>query len=170
MTLRIHMSSHDDTLHNSTAKRNLAGGVAGIDVDNYLTNTHIPLHSLTVADFQINTATGTAGSPANLNDGDTSPISLARYNVVNEYCEVLFNHPSLISEYRIFFDSSGADAFKIQYFYNGNWIDNTINILHSASGWTVWTNLTIPVYAEGIRLVGTTVPILTFVREVEIRG
>jgi hypothetical protein len=31
MTLRIHMSIHNDDLHKTTAKRNLAGGVAGLD-------------------------------------------------------------------------------------------------------------------------------------------
>ena len=31
MTLKIHISSHNDDLHKGTSKRNLAGGVAGLD-------------------------------------------------------------------------------------------------------------------------------------------
>ena len=40
MTLRIHISEHNDDLHNTTAKKNIANGVAGLD-ENFILNKSI---------------------------------------------------------------------------------------------------------------------------------
>lgn len=40
MTLKLHISDHNDDLHNTTAKRNLANGVAGLDASGNLFNSY----------------------------------------------------------------------------------------------------------------------------------
>ena len=42
MTLRLHISAHNDDLHITTAKKNLANGVAGLDSNSKLLNALIP--------------------------------------------------------------------------------------------------------------------------------
>ena len=43
MTLKIHMSSHNDDLHNTTAKRNIAGGIVGLNINSKFPIKYIPL-------------------------------------------------------------------------------------------------------------------------------
>lgn len=168
------MSSHNDDLHNSTAKRNLTGGVVGLNSISKIDSNHLSDHLLTETQFSDNAATGTAWGPEKIND-NTDFFTL--FQVVGQYCEILFNDYALISEYRQhgIGGNTGRDGeVKIQYLWGGIWIDNTINILPRVQNdWSDWIKLTFPIITKGIRMVSLQLDSIhgnNSIRELDIRG
>ena len=174
MTLRIHISSHNDDLHNTTAKRNLNGGVVGID-NNLMDIKYLPIifDKLTVANFQVNPGTGTSHYPQYINDGNTASASWM--DSVGEYAEITFTQQYEIKEFRIYGDGSmdGNGFFKIQHYTKYGWVDNTIDILtHDDWTWSSWTNLNSIVLTNKVRIVATQIDTYGHneIPQIEIRG
>lgn len=173
MTLKIHMSDHNDDLHSTTAKRNFAGGVVGLQTDSKINSDYLHDHLLTETEFQTNAGTGTAANPGDLNDNilTTSPS----YDL-NEYVQILFDDYAIIKEFRDHGNSlnEGDGTFKIQHLWGTTWIDNTIDISTRKSlTWTTWKPLTAVVITKGIRLIATLIDTglnKNYINELEIRG
>ena len=177
MTLRIHMSIHNDDLHKTTAKRNTAGGVTGLESDNLVDNIYLPFNSLTIAEFQTNPATGTATNPDHINDNlSWFGASWAVFDAVNEYCEVTFNHPEFIRQYRHreCNTHAGDGQWKIQYFWDNTWIDLiTFNTLNHNGNWTAWKSLNQTILTKKIRIIATILDSThnkNYIVELEMKG
>lgn len=199
MTLKIHISDHNDNLHNTTAKRNLAGGVAGLNASDQVTkrlsyenitegvvaldsNTlitidYIPIYfdNLTETYFRVNPATGTCYYPERANDNNSA--TPADYISIGQYVEIAFTQDYVIREFRVFgnINHIGNGKFKIQHSAKNNiWVDNTINIsVNTLASWGSWINLTTPVLTDKIRIIATTIdtgPNDIYLNEIEMRG
>jgi hypothetical protein len=110
-----------------------------------------------LADFQANAATGTANSPYNINDNNTSTI--AGFSAVNQYAEVDFGKAVKIDQWRQYgYGHTGTGRWKIQYkAADGTWTDWVTGIpTRTTANWGPMESET-EVTTEAIRLVCTTV-------------
>jgi len=112
----------------------------------------------TVAEFQANAGTGTAGTPGNINDNNTASYAIA--DIVGEYVEVDFGHAVLIRQWRQFPHDAmnGTGRFTIQYFdlFSETWVDwITGEPMRGAAGWSGFTIETIELTTK-IRIITTT--------------
>lgn len=114
--------------------------------------------SLTVADWQQNAATGTAPTPANINDNDIE--TYANFNTPNQYCEIEFDTPFYVNKFRyIGHDSHNEDGdYKLQYFDidTETWVDWKTEIPTRLGSWSDWTTITM-VLTKKVRIVATTI-------------
>lgn len=115
---------------------------------------------LTVKGFQFNPATGDfATTPEHLNDDNTATAAIA--DTADQYAEVLLPAASLITQFRLYGDSSanGTGRWKVQYLNaEGSWTDWVTGITQgSAAEWGSWNSSGGEVVTLGIRLVCTTV-------------
>lgn len=139
-------------------KTNVANGIAGLDASVKLPFAQVTNDLLTVPEFQVNTATGTCGTPEDINDNDT--FSMAVFNNVNEYAEIIFPRHLYITQFQHLGTAghNGDGRWKIQYLYNGSWTDlNTGIVIITSAVWSGWVNLTTPVFCMGVRWVATTI-------------
>ena len=187
MTLRIHISSHNDDLHNTTAKRNSAGGVAGLDTSGNVENTsgndcetvnnkdaangYVALNAsskmnsnlldipiLDEFQFRTNAGTGTAYNPSGLNDNNF--VGNVSYSNINEYVEVDLGNFFIITKFRQYGNTwnVGDGRFKIQYHTGAAWADLITGIAtRSTADWSGWTKFSSLISTDKIRLVCTTV-------------
>ena len=110
--LRIHMSSHNDDLHKGTAKRNLVGGVAGIESYGLVDGKYLPIHSLTEIEFRTNAGTGTALFPERINDNNIS--TTVDFDNIGDYVEVTFDDYTVITEFNQHGPFIGNDIAEIK--------------------------------------------------------
>lgn len=171
--LRIHISAHNDDLHNTTAKRNLPGGVVGLQADSKIDVDYLHDHLLTVAEFQTNPGTGTASNPERLNDNAINNLS---FDTTIKYVQILFDDYAVIKEFRHYGSAlnNGDGKLTIQHLWGTTWVDNTIDIsTRNPTSWTAWTPLTTIVITKGIRMFS---PVMdsgfneSHIQELEIRG
>ena len=177
MTLRLHISDHNDDLHNTTAKRNTAGGLAGLDGSTGLIEGTIQLNELTVTEFQTNSATsyGTVGNPTLINNGNV--VGGTTFATINDYIQIIFPRSAIIKEYRQYGspNNNGDGRWTLQYQVNGIWYNNTTNIpTRVTADWSGWTTITIPLLTAGIRFIASVIDTgalsKSLIAELEIRG
>ena len=173
MTLRIHISSHNDDLHKGTSKRNLAGGVTGLDVSGLVDTEHLPFNNLSVSMFQTNTGTGTSTNPQNINNNNTSSFTI--FDDINEYTEIILPSNCIIYEFRHYGSAihNGDGKYKIQHYRDGIWVDNTIDILTQLVGWSSWIKLSELIGSTKIRIICTLLDTknnMNVIYELEVRG
>ena len=179
MTLRLHISDHNDDLHNTTAKKsiangvasldgsgevplselktNVASGIAGLNTSTYVKRDLIEYSFLTIEDFRANSATGTCTGPYRINND--SYTSAAIFDTIGEYAQVMFDLPRFISHF--YFTGSvgggqnGDGTFKLQIYHSVyGWIDNTLNI-STVDGSSGILYLTHPIVTTGIKIIAT---------------
>ena len=112
----------------------------------------------TVAEFQANAGTGTAGTPEKINDNDTASYVVA--NAVSEYVDVDFGHAVLIRRWRQYPHDAmnGTGRFTIQYFnlFSETWVDwITDEPMRAAAGWSDYATETTELTTK-IRIITTT--------------
>jgi len=127
-------------------------------VNNPATVTPASYHGVTVADFQAVAGSGTATSPANINDNTTT--TLTTWDAVGEYVEIKFADVYKILRWRQWghVGNNGSGRFSIQYYdlINEVWADLVTGIpTHTLAGWTSFTTET-TTPTDKVRIVATT--------------
>lgn len=167
MTLRIHISSHDDHVHNTTAKKDVPGGVAGID-----TNKDFNDFYLTVTKFKENPGTGDFDNPENANDSDTNTISSTDTSL--KHIQFDFGKRMLVGEFRYFGDANqNRDGnFVIFYHSTDRWVLLDGYYSTRIQSWSTWIEFPrmliidkIAIYSWLIDTQGSNI-----IREIEMRG
>ena len=184
MTLRLHISDHNDDLHNTTAKRNAAGGLAGLDasgnVEDISGNNCITDNKINVADgiaglntsiliekeflelpimknsiWLNGTSTGTAYRPTGINDNDVEMATV--YENVNEYVEVNFGNLYFMKKWRQYGTplNNGSGEYKLQYWNGSNWVDLVTFSTKNISEWSSWIEFSEIISTTKIKLIGT---------------
>lgn len=111
---------------------------------------------LTVADFQVNPATGTATLADNINDA--SLINLSIFDPVGEYCEIELASYFFVNKFRTYgyVNNVGDGTYKLQYIdiESQDWVDWETGISTRKTTWSDWTALSLK-YVKKIRFVAT---------------
>ncbi|MBA7665617.1 hypothetical protein ES703_73691 [subsurface metagenome] len=104
--------------------------------------------------FRTNPATGTASTPANINDDNTGTLTTGD---LNQNWEVDLGRDFFIYQYRQFgnVNNTGDGRYKLEY-YNGSWHDWITNIpVRTTADWSAWAAGPV-VLCSKIRLTVTT--------------
>lgn len=175
MTLRLHISDHNDNLHNTTAKRNIAGGVAGLNGSGKIDRIYLDSPVLTLALFKTNPATGTGTTvrPEKINDGLTGGLTMYFTNV-DDTLEIDLTHNFFIKEYRIWgsMGNNGDGKSDLEYLNAEDiWTPLTVVTTRNTNTWSDWIILTPPIFTQKIRMVATIIDTggYSFFYEMEMR-
>lgn len=174
MTLKIHISDHNDDLHNTTAKRNLAGGVVGLNSISKIDNLYLTLPFLTEALFRTNPATGTSVQPQRIND--ISVIHPQYFSAIGQTVEIDFTHEYLMKEYRVYGvnANNGTGRCDLQYQnMQGVYVNIAVISTKSTLGWSDWISLPHMIYTQKIKMIATAIDTAyneSYCREMQMRG
>lgn len=126
-----------------------------------------PVDLLTLTDFRANAATGTAGSPANINNDVLDGFCVFH---LNEYAEITLEKTFHIKEFRIYGYEHTQRTVDIQYWSGSEWLPlNTGVSVPTTAVWTDWTALTEEVNTASIRIVNNDAN-SAYIGEVQMRG
>ncbi|MBA7597927.1 hypothetical protein ES703_04935 [subsurface metagenome] len=111
---------------------------------------------LTVADFQVNPATG--NFPYGFMDdvNDNNPASWTKADGINQYAEIDLGAVFLVKQYRTYgeYDSNSDGKWKLQTYYIDTWYDWIVDIPTRDNSWSSFAS-GITTLASKIRLVCT---------------
>ena len=121
-----------------------------------LTNLYpVFIHKLTAINFRNNAATGTATNPQKINDYFVTALCI--FDDVGEYCEIEFDEPCYISQFRHYGTAMQSEdgTYKIQHWDGAGWVDNTTSIATRQGSWSAFADLTLAVVTKKIRIIAT---------------